>query len=50
MVKPKKQTKRIDGVVATVTALSRLMLMPEQKKSVPVFFLGGGSGAKQQRA
>jgi phage terminase large subunit-like protein len=41
MVKPKKQTKRIDGVVATVTALSRLMLMPEAKKSMPVFFLGG---------
>lgn len=47
MVKPKKRTKRIDGVVATVIALSRLMLMPETKKSLPVFFLGGMRGGRQ---
>lgn len=36
-VKPRKATKRIDGVVATLIALSRLILMPERKKSVGVF-------------
>jgi hypothetical protein len=29
-------------------ALKGLMLTPEGKKSVPVFFLGGGSGAAKQ--
>jgi len=28
-VKPRKQAKRIDGVVATIMALSRLMALPE---------------------
>lgn len=31
-VKPRKAAKRIDGVVATIIALSRLMVMPEPKK------------------
>lgn len=30
-VKPRKATKRIDGIVATLIALSRLMLTPEMK-------------------
>lgn len=33
-VKPKKSAKRIDGVVATIIALSRLMVMPERRKQI----------------
>jgi phage terminase large subunit-like protein len=47
-VKPKKNTKHIDGGVSSLMALKGLMLTPEGKKSVPVFFLGGGSGAAKQ--
>jgi phage terminase large subunit-like protein len=35
-VKPRKAAKRIDGVVATIIGLSRLMVMPERKKSLGV--------------
>lgn len=31
-VKPKKATKRIDGVVAAIMAISRLMLLPPERK------------------
>jgi phage terminase large subunit-like protein len=31
-VKPRKATKRIDGIVATIMAISRLMLMPPERK------------------
>ena len=33
-VKPRRQVKRIDGVVATIIALSRLIAMPEPQDSV----------------
>lgn len=33
-VKPRKQTKRIDGIVATLIALALLIRMPEQEASV----------------
>jgi phage terminase large subunit-like protein len=36
-VKPKRQTKRIDGVVATLMALSRVMVMPPTKKRAGAF-------------
>ena len=48
-VKPKKNsTKRIDGVVAAIMALSRLLVAPEPKQSkydgdADVFIVGGGS-------
>ena len=34
-VKPKKATKRIDGIVASIMAISRLMLMPPERKRKP---------------
>lgn len=33
-VKPRRATKRIDGIVATIMAISRLMLMPPAKKKI----------------
>jgi phage terminase large subunit-like protein len=47
-VKPRRSGKRIDGVVATIMALSRIMVMPEprgsvyKKRSALVWTPGGG--------
>jgi phage terminase large subunit-like protein len=44
-VKPKKHSKHIDGIVAALMAQKGLMLTPDHKKTLPVFFLGGGNAA-----
>jgi hypothetical protein len=38
-VRPKKRSKHIDGVVATLMANKGLMMMPPKKKSVGAFFV-----------
>lgn len=40
-VKPKKASKHIDGLVASLMAQKGLMLMPMEKKKIGIFFLGG---------
>jgi phage terminase large subunit-like protein len=39
-VKPKRAAKRIDGVVASIMALSRLMVMPEPKRKTYAAVMG----------
>ena len=38
-VKPKRATKRIDGVVGGIMAQKALMMMPDRKRSVGAFIV-----------
>jgi phage terminase large subunit-like protein len=40
-VKPKKASKHIDGVVSTLMGIKSLAKVPDQKKGVRMFFMGG---------